>query len=91
MKEFDFRHSLLAPFICDAIATKEDRRIQRIKLPAASSSSSSSNNQLNGDSSVPMKLEDNNNHDDGFIEHQNGSTTIVPSTISLKYVYFNDF
>ena len=31
MKEFDGNYSLLSPFVCDAISTKEDRRIRHAR------------------------------------------------------------
>ena len=74
VNEFDGSYSLLSPFICDAIATKEERRSKR------SGSSSSTEHAL---PSSPMKMEDSMNGDGG--EHKNG-TVAIPSIILLKYV-----
>jgi hypothetical protein len=73
LKEYDASFSLLSPFVCDAIATKEDRRVRRAQNATAEASSSSS---------VPMKVEEPNGADDA--DHKNGVPPI-PTAITLKY------
>ncbi len=74
VSQFDASFSLLSPFICDAIATKEDRRTKRTGLSSAESAVSLS--------SSPVKTEDVSHR--GILEQKNGA--VVPSTITLKYV-----
>ena len=59
IREFDRDYSLLSPFVCDAVALKDDRRHRRINhsasAPAPASSSSSSSSSGPDSESVPME------------------------------------
>ena len=73
IKEFEANFSLLSPFICDAIATKDDRRTKR-SMPISDNPSSSSG---------PAKVDlSNGSSSDAYSDDKNGSTR--PSIISLK-------
>ena len=70
IREFDADYSLLSPFICDSIATKEDRRKKRDVEKNFSGSTK--------DRSI------NNNKMDIDEEKAEASIAIVPSTVVLK-------
>jgi hypothetical protein len=84
IKEFDSTISLLSPFICDAIACKEDRRVRRaspINIPP--DDNDTKNSSSSSSSSGPMKVEESKGSSiEEFNAHQNGS--IRPSVINLK-------
>ena len=82
MREFETNYSLLSPFVCDAVANKEDRRVRR-KLETANS--------------VTASIEENNISDvalgglalSGSSALENTSSADVlqfTSIVSIKYV-----
>lgn len=77
VRDFDGSFSLLSPFICDAIATKEEKRgTSKNKNPAASSASSTNAEAI-------VHMEEFNAHETSDLT--NGSqTAFVPSTISVR-------
>jgi hypothetical protein len=75
IKEFEANFSLLSPFICDAIATKDDRRTRRSSAVSSDIPSSSSSGPAKADIS-------NGSSSEAFPEDKNGS--IRPSIITLK-------
>lgn len=75
IKEFEANFSLLSPFICDAIATKDDRRTRRSSAATSDIPSSSSSGPAKADLS-------NGSSSEAFPEDKNGS--IRPSIITLK-------
>ena len=72
IREYENDFSLLSPFICDAIATKEDRRIRRVQSTEA----------VVDESSAVEMTTDASSSSNG--QQANGQAT-NPSVISIKY------
>ena len=82
MKEFDANYSLLSPFICQAVGTKEEKRIDKTKSQLAaeklSKESSANSSGINGSGSG------------GKMEVSSGSGETPPPTSSCFAVTKHD-
>ena len=75
VREFEKDYSLLSPFICDAVALKEDRKPRKI-------SSSSSLREFNDKNGTSMEVVANGGEDAS--KNAEGSVTNVPATITMR-------